>query len=142
MIILQFDVYTDENFLYCTGGSEVSGLYLARYDLDERETIFREPITSRYGSMRLSPDGMEVYISDPGQPFVNSTPGIIFVYDAQSGNYIDGISLYGLDENPALALYATPIVFTPTGEKAYVGSGTSQPRIPGTISVIDTKERK
>lgn len=140
MIILQFDVNRDENLLYCTGGSDVSGLYLACYDLNERETIFREPITSRYGSMRLSPDGAEVYMTDPGQPFINLIPGIIFVYNAQSGNYVDGISLYGLDENPAVALFATPIIFTPTGEKAYVGSGRTE-KDSGTISVIDTKDK-
>ena len=140
VIILPYDIDLNKKHLICNGLTSTS-LELYCYDLEERRLIYSTPITSRTGSMKISPDGQEVYVTDPGWPEQYSIPGIVFVYDANTGNYIDGISLYGLDDDPGIALFATPIVFTPTGEKAYVGSGRPS-KGSGTISVIDTKERK
>jgi len=141
VLIFQTDIHLSDARLYCTGGSNNDGLNLICYDLERRETIYATPTSSQTGSLRISPDGQEIYISDPGWFGQTSIPGIIFVHDASSGNYIDGISLYGSGEYPAIPLYATPIIFTPTGEKAYVGSGRLE-KGSGTISVIDTQERK
>jgi hypothetical protein len=67
-----------------------------------------------------------------------SRPGRCFILDAETGAYTYGISLFGYLPKPFRPLYANCIRFTPTGEKAYIGSGR-QDKYPGTICVIKTR---
>jgi hypothetical protein len=139
--IYAYDIHPDGQRLYCVTLSKYDGINITCYDLQEREIIFQTPFSTTTGSLKLSPDGREMYVTNPGYPMQDEIPGIIFVFDTETGNYIDGISLYGQVEYPTAPLYATPIVFTPTGGKAYVGSGRHG-QGTGTVSVIDTRERK
>ncbi|MBD3217230.1 MAG: hypothetical protein GF310_03060, partial [candidate division Zixibacteria bacterium] len=122
--IYSFDIHPDGRRLYCVTGSDYDGINITCYDLQEREIIFQTPFSTTTGSLKISPDGQEMYVTYPGYFMQYDIPGIIFVFDTETGNYIDGISLHGqVDEYPSVPLYAREIVFTPTGEKAYVGSG-------------------
>jgi DNA-binding beta-propeller fold protein YncE len=140
--IYSFDIHPDGRRLYCVTGSDYDGINITCYDLQEREIIFQTPFSTTTGSLKISPDAQEIYVTYPGYFMQYDIPGIIFVFDTETGNYIYGISLHGqVDEYPSVPLYAREIAFTPTGEKAYVGSGRLS-QGSGTVSVIDTRERK
>ena len=140
--IYAYDIHPDGRRLYCVTGSDYDGTDITCYDLQEREMIFQTPFSTTTGSLKISPDGQEMYVTYPGYFMQYEIPGIIFVFDTETGNYIDGISLHGqIDGYPSAPLYAREIAFTPTGGKAYVGSGRLS-QGSGTASAIDTRERR
>ncbi|NIP42985.1 MAG: hypothetical protein GWO41_17930 [candidate division Zixibacteria bacterium] len=140
--IYAYDIHPDGRRLYCVTLSKYDGINITCYDLQEREMIFQTPFSTTTGSLKISPDGQEMYVTYPGYFMQYEIPGIIFVFDTETGNYIDGISLHGqIDGYPSAPLYAREIVFTPTGGKAYVGSGRLS-QGSGTVSAIDTKEKR
>jgi len=64
--------------------------------------------------------------------------GTLYVFDAETGAYTHGISLYGFTPNyPDIPMFGNMIAFTPTGDKAYVGSGRSE-KYSGTVCSINT----
>ena len=79
--------------------------------------------------------------SQAGYDYYDS--GTIYIFDARSGVYLQGISMFGYLWNPLVPLSSSArgIVFSPTGEKAYVATGMSD-RHTGSVLVVDTKLKK
>jgi hypothetical protein len=136
------DIHPDGKSIYFLGGdphSTFAAFY--RYDLETQSIAFSFPMYGTFGDVAVRPDGKEVYVTDPGGIFQEwPTPGTIFIFDAYSGEYLDGISLFGYDI-PGIPVAGDEIVFTPTGERAFVGVGRAD-KGPGSILTVDTKERR
>jgi len=136
----RFDIHPDGKRLYFGGFAGTVPSSFICYDLVEREILFTRPIFSKNGIVRVSPDGREVYQTDPGYPSDVWCPGTVFIYDPDDGSYLYGISLFGYHD-VLYPLHADPIAFTPTGDKVYIGSGDIF-RLDGTIMSIDTETRQ
>jgi WD40 repeat protein len=136
----RFDIHPDGKRLYFGGYAGTVPSSFIGYDLEEREIMFTRPIFSRNGVVRVSPDGREVYQTDPGYAADIYCPGTVFVYDPDDGTYLCGISLYGYHDI-MYPLHGDPIVFTPTGDKVYIGSGRIL-QLDGTIMSIDTETKQ
>jgi DNA-binding beta-propeller fold protein YncE len=114
----------------------------ACYDLETESILFTFPMYGDFGDVAVRPDGKEVYVTDPGGPLQDwPTPGTIFIFDADDGQYIDGISLFGYGTVPGIPVPGDRIVFSPTGERAFVGVGRSD-KTSGSLLNVDTKERR
>lgn len=112
------------------------------WDIKSRQVLWIHPAMYWTGGVTLSPDGKELWMTDPGEPGGNFDTGTIFVLDAATGSYLQGISLYGYDWNPNVCLSASDIVFSPTGEKAYVAANSISHGRSGTVLVVDAKAKK
>jgi len=136
--ILTFCLSPDGRRLYALGGGAGGGPSLVGYDLDRRQFLFRQPVYSA-GNCRVTPDGREVWITDPGSNLASPIfPGLIVIFDAMAGTVLDTITTTGYPPRPTQPLFVLDIRFTPTGEKAYVNC-----RKWGTpILVIDTRTRQ
>lgn len=147
--IYREDVSPDGQRLYATASvsdSEGSfgGEWLFCYDLENDNLLFETAIYAPYGGVQVSPDGQEVYLTDPGYPGSwGSTPGKIFIYDANDGTLLDHIPVDDLDttrgtEKP---LYLYQIRFHPEKPKVYIAGGDMF-KGPGPLLVVNTEERK
>ncbi len=116
--------------------------FVMGYDLNSRSVIWAYPTLGRFGGIAVSPDGSEVWMTDPGIPGWDWDSGTIYVFDAASGAYRQGISLFGYGPNPLVPLAGSDIIFSPTGEKAYVATGRMAGRMPGSVLVVDTNLKK
>jgi len=115
---------------------------LIAYDLTRRQTLWMYPNMSQVGGTALSPDEKEVWMTDQGPPGAINNSGTIYVLDAVTGAYLQGMSMYGYSWNPLVGLSGGDIIFSPTGEKAYVNGGHASDRWPGSILVVDTRQKK
>ena len=141
ILIHHIDAHPDLPWLYLATQEHSGVFYIACYDLENREFVFKTPISTYFGHCCISPDGSEVYLTDHGLPLTPvPSPGTLFVFDAYDGTYLHGISLFGFDPILSEPLYAGYIVFTPTGEKAYVGSGLINQRT-GSVFCVNTSTR-
>jgi hypothetical protein len=136
------------NILYFTGGSEPGGATIwgamaGAFDLNSRTLLWYYPLVTPTGGIALSPDGKEVWVTDPGPFGYEWDSGTIFILDAATGSYLQGISLFGYlpDSNPYYCLAGREIVFAPTGDRAYVGTSIRPPNPYGTVVVVDAKKR-
>jgi len=111
--------------------------YAYGYDLDSKTLLFSLRLETGYGDLALQPDGRNLYVVDPGDFNDFLTAGTIYVLDAETGAYIQGISLFGYLPYPDQPLYADHLAITPDGGKLYVGSGR-QEKWCGTICVVNT----
>jgi DNA-binding beta-propeller fold protein YncE len=135
------DVHPESGRIYLNMEA-FGGFNFACYDLEKREILFHYPINTFFGHVKVTPDGEEVYLTDFGPSIgMYPNPGTIYIFSADNGAYLHGISLFGYDPIPYLPLYARRIAFTPTGEKAYVGSGLVGQR-SGSVICIDTETRE
>lgn len=113
----------------------------------ETGTLVRQiPFLTGLGGMAVRPGDDEVYVSDPGDtlgyPYHLFSPGTIFVYGAQTGDYLKGVSLWGYYDNiPQAGMDAREIAITPDGNQLFIQSGHIKRR-PGTVARIDTKAKK
>jgi WD40 repeat protein len=137
--VSNFCLSPDGRRLYALGGGAGGGPSLVGYDLGHRQLLFRQQLYSAVGNCRVTPNGREVWITDPGSGFESPIfPGLILIFDAATGTVLDTITTVGYPPRPTQPLYVQDIRFTPTGEKAYVNCikwGTP-------ILVIDTQTRQ
>jgi len=141
-VIKRFHVHPDGNRVYGTSITR-SAVSMFCYDLWGDSAVFENSIAHPCGAVRVSPDGREVYLTDPGFALGGYTPGKIFVYDADNGRLLDEISLQGLDTITAPLprhLFGAEIRFHPKKPKVYVSCGGHNHL--GPILVIDTETRK
>ena len=125
-------------FYALTASYSDSAAYVVGYDYANDDLIFKFETESGLGDIALSPNGQDVYVVDPGQPGDIWTAGTLYIFDANNGAYTHGISLYGYAPNrPDIPMFASVIEFTPTGDKAYIGSGLNG-KHSGTICSINT----
>jgi len=141
--IMSFTFSPDGTRLYATGGQIGFGPGMVGYDLIARRTLFRQRLNGPYGHCRITPDGMEAWVTEPGHPLYNPPIEVqaIFIFDAITGTLVDTISTRGIDPNPLRALSPQDIRFVPDGSKAYVNCGTSQ-KTGQPILVISTGTRR
>lgn len=121
----------------------IHGIAAGAYNLKSRTLLWYYPLMSWTGGIAVSPDGKEVWLTDPGPPGYEWNSGTIFILDAATGRYLQGISLFGYlpDSNPYYCLPGRGIVFTPTGDRAYLQARHTFTNPYGTVVVIDTKKR-
>jgi hypothetical protein len=139
--IFDFTLRSSDQRVYFSGGTDLYGNYRGSYDLETEELVFFEPDYSHMGDLKLTPDGKDLYRVYPGYPEEPFIPATIFIYDADDGTYLTGISLYGYNPVPYIPLYPEEIAFTPTGEKAYITTGSIW-HYDGTVVVVDTWKRE
>jgi hypothetical protein len=136
--IFQFCLNNDYTRIYYRAAAK-HGSHVGCYDIESRQVIWTQKTGGFWGTVGVTPDGQDVYVSDySGDEWESNS---IYVYDAESGAFRNGISLYGYTEWPRLELKATSIIFSPTGEKAYV-TVISPEMSHGSVMVIDTSLRR
>jgi hypothetical protein len=135
------------DIVYFTGaeyaGGTVWGGIAGAFDLNSLTLLWYYPLVTPVGGIAVSPDGKEVWVTDPGPPGYEWNSGTIFILDAANGRYLQGISLFGYlpDSNPYYCLPGRRIVFAPTGDRAYVQAGRTFTNPYGTVVVVDTKKK-
>jgi hypothetical protein len=145
--VYNFCLSSDGSILYFNGGVPagvtVWGSIAGAFDMDSRALLWYYPLVTSVGGIAVSPDGKEVWVTDPGPPGYEWNSGTIFILDAATGRYQQGISLYGYlpDSNPYFSLPGRAIIFAPTGDRAYVQARHTLTNIYGTVVVVDTKKR-
>ena len=124
-------------------GVTVWGAAAGAYNLNSRTLLWYYPLVTPIGGIAVSPDGSEVWVTDPGPTGYEWNSGTIFILDAATGRYLQGISMYGYlpDANPYYCLPGREIVFAPTGDRAYVQARQTFTNPYGTVVVVDTKKR-
>jgi DNA-binding beta-propeller fold protein YncE len=102
-------------------------------------------LTTHWGELGLSPDETELWVTDPGVPDITPDPGTIYIIEPNSGAYLGGISLVGYFPSPPHfpwePLTGDWVLFSPTGETAYVGSGLRLNAPTGSVLVVDRDSR-
>lgn len=117
----------------------------------ERRTgrvLFRVPTISG-ADCRFTPDGQEIWYTDPMQPDVGPpvgfppphTPGVIVILDVQSGAILDTIFTTGLTGDEEIGLEVDDLRFSPSGDKAYVSSRRTRFLSLPPLLVIDVHTR-
>lgn len=142
--IAAFDISADGRYLYAVGGTKLGTLAFVGYDIKNDRVAYRRPIASATGSCQVTPDGREVWVTDPGATdlLVRPWPGIIRIYDATSGATKDSIMTVGLHATDSTrALFVKDIRFVPGLERAYVTSGRAYQEGHGVL-VIDSQTRQ
>jgi len=140
--IIHFTFSPDGTRLYALGGQTGFGAGLVGYDLRTRQVLFRQQMYGPYGSCQATPDGREVWATDPGYP-IEDSPGLpqtIFIFDAYTGILIDTVSTRGISPEPYWPIAAREIRIPPDGSKAYVSCGDFFTG-PQPILVISTATR-
>ena len=124
-------------------GVTVWGAAAGAFDLNTRTLLWYYPLVTPIGGIAVSPDGSEVWVTDPGPTGYEWNSGTIFILDAATGRYLQGISMFGYlpDSNPYYCLPGRGIVFAPTGDRAYVQARQTFTNPYGTVVVVDTKKK-
>lgn len=113
----------DDRFAYFTATGATSALFIT-YNLETRQIVATHPINGPVGRIAVSPDGKEVWVTDP---WTSRTPWVsngIWVFDGRTGQFKRTISLVGyLPGDPLEPLIARAIEFAPDGKNVIVGTG-------------------
>jgi WD40 repeat protein len=134
-----FDLSDNDRLLHMIVAA-ASGPAFATWDLEADSLINEHPIAAGNGEVCANPYGDEVYLTEPGFPLSYGL-GTIYIFDRQTGEYLEGISLYGYNEKPWIPLSARHLVVSPDGSQLYVVSDATHWE-SGTVLRIDTKTRK
>jgi hypothetical protein len=137
-----FDLSFDGCMLYMIAGSPRGSTFIT-YDLEADSLVREHLIYNWHGDVEANPVSGEVYVTDPAA-LGGFTPGTIYVFDGRTGEYLQGISLYGYlcdIEGTWDAMSARALEVTPDGSQLYVGTG-HEARDQGTVLRIDTRTRR
>jgi len=144
IFLRHIDVHPNGKRVFFLGSDNVDpfGMF-GCYDLPSSSLMYTyRQLFTDFGDVKVSPDGRDVYVTDPGGSLMPyPAPGTVYVFDADNGSYITGISLYGLGTYPGNPLPAFWMVFAPTGGYVYVSAGDPT-KAHGTVLTIDTDERR
>ncbi len=112
---------------------------IGAFDLTTNQLDWYKLLRGPCGGIEVSPDDREVYANEVGERGLNF--GVLFVLDAQTGAQLHAYSSYGYDENRLSATRYDQAVFTPAGDKLYVGGGALHTG-GGMLALFDPKERE
>ncbi len=113
----------DDRFAYFTAYGPGSALFVT-YNLETRQIVATHPINGPVGRIAVSPDGKEVWVTDPWSIRTSWVSNGIWVFDGRTGRFKRTISLVGyLPSNPMEPLIARAIEFAPDGKNVIVGTG-------------------
>jgi len=127
--------------LYALALTRDSGAIALGWDLREDRVLFAEHIWTINGRCAVSPDGDELWVTDPGSwdGLEPVWPGLIHVFNARSGTRLATIETQGIDPQHAESpLFVLDVVFHPDRPEAYIAAGW---RSSGPILVIDTETK-
>lgn len=141
--IYSLDIANDGKTFFVIGDGAATGPIVAAFSLETHQILFSMPLVATHGRCRVSPDGSELWVTDPGHYALFGArvrPGHILVLNATSGAVLDTIPTRGLDPDTSLMWWVDDIQFVPGQSKAYVN--TLKWNIKETpILVIDTETR-
>jgi len=118
--------------------------YFVTFNAETGRITQRFPIHTTHGDLKMSPDGSEVFVSDPGalNQDPSTIPAPIYIFEAATGNYKDEISMSDFVEDaPEGTLNAWRLAFSPDGSVLYVATGDFAAG-GGTVVKFDPKNRK
>jgi hypothetical protein len=134
-----------DRLFFMGGGGGISNTWVGCWSLEQDAMLWKRPmLTGNGGGLALSPDETELWVTDPGLADIAPNPGTIFILEANSGAYLGGISLAGYYPPPTpswVPLTGAWILFSPTGEKVYVGTGLRLNALSGSALVVDRRSR-
>lgn len=134
-------VHPDGKTAYFIAYGPGSAVFLA-YDLTNDRLLHIFPLKGPYGYVRVSPDGREVWVTDPWFTYGTFVSSAILVFDAANGGFRYSISLVGyLPEHPLVPLIARALEFTPDGTGVIVTTGDGREQ-GGTVLRISTLTNK
>lgn len=113
---------------------------IGAFDLTSNQLDWYKILRGPWSGVGVSPDDREVYASEYG-PRSQDNFGMLFVLDAQTGAQLHAYSTYGYDENRYLPLAADQPIFSPTGDKIYIGGGWLGTG-GGTLALFDPHKRE
>lgn len=133
------EISKDRSKHYVIGRAPGRSPVVVGQEASSGNTLFETPITAATGVCRLSPDGKELWVTDPGYTPIFGEPiwpGQVLVLSAATGAVIDTIPTLGLDDDPNIRWWVDDVQFVPGLNKAYVNC-KGRP-----ILVIDTKTKE
>lgn len=92
--VTSFDVNPAGTMFYGIANSP-NGSQFFIFDLEKDTIVSTFSMCSALGDVKLSPKRNEVYVSDPGLPGYQPSPATIYIFDTETGEYLNAISLYG-----------------------------------------------
>ena len=114
---------------------------IGAFDLAASQLLWYKIIRGPWGGIAVSPDDREIYADEVGSSH-GINPGVLFVIDSQTGVQLQAFSLAGHSStNPHFLIAAESFIYSPTGEKLYIGGG-SLARGGGMLATFDPIERE
>lgn len=111
-------------------------------DLERDSIISRFPLYTPLGYIKLNPKLNEVYVTDPGAVGWTLSPGTVYIFNAETGEYLEGISLYGYNPQiPEFPLDPHNMEITPDGNHLYIRTGDFK-TYAGPLVRINTRTRR
>jgi hypothetical protein len=136
----RFDMSEDDRLLYMLVIARHGSAYIT-YDLEADSLISESPLYGYVGRVCANPFTGDVYVTDPGGVMPSFTPGTIYIFDGETGEYKEGISLYGYFADSWDAMSAWRMALTPDGSQLYVATGHIN-RDFGTVLRVDTRTQR
>ncbi len=114
--------------------------FVGAYDLPSRTLIWQKQVRGAWGGIGISPDDQELYVHEVGY-IPDFLTGVIFVLDPNTGAQLHAYSSFGWLDNQYQPIGAEEPIFSPTGDKLYVGGG-SLGQGAGMLALFDPRERE
>ena len=114
----------DGRVLYCRGAYPEAAAYLLAIDWSHDSVLYQSRATSGIGFCEESPDGKEVWITNPGvwNGLLPPTPGTIQVFDAEIGDRLVTISTAGHTTPATWPMPVREIEFSTDGRLCFVNA--------------------
>ncbi len=142
LTVFQFCLNPAGTRIYFKAGVGGSPQYeiVGAFDLTTSQLDWYKVIRGPWSGIGVSPDDREVYANEYGLRSQDNL-GVLFVLDAQTGAQLHAYSTYGYAENRYEPLALDQPVFSPAGDKLYIGGG-SLGTGGGTLALFDPHKRE